>query len=263
MTKLLAYTYDHLSCIADYGTPDKHSHLALHFIFSPECSFSGTADGAAFEGRAVFIDSDVPHTVNLDGCIATVCLFEPVSALGRYVKEAFLQEKSFYLPDEQFLDKLNAVSARYANLFHAENFCIPKTDDSLEFDVQILESIGWKSRSQPDSAIDRRITAVKAMLSELETIPHDVMKLLCDTANLSQSRLSHLFTEQAGIPLHRYLAFIKIQKAFAHVRNGNNLTQAALDAGFDSSSHLAATFKRMFGISFSQFLKSGNSISRE
>ncbi|MBQ3800304.1 MAG: AraC family transcriptional regulator [Treponema sp.] len=65
-----------------------------------------------------------------------------------------------------------------------------------------------------------------------------------------------MFSGQAGISLHRYLAFIKIQKAFLHVRKGKSLTRAALDAGFDSPSHLAATFKRMFGISFSQFLKS-------
>ena len=61
MTRLLEYSYDHLSCIAAYGCPEPHSHLALHFIFSVGGDFPGTAGGTTFEGKAVFIDSDVPR----------------------------------------------------------------------------------------------------------------------------------------------------------------------------------------------------------
>ena len=81
MTRLISYTYDHLSCSAGYGTPDTHSHLALHFIFSLDTAFPGNAGGNDFEGKAVFIDSDVPHTLHLESCDAVVVLFEPLGTL--------------------------------------------------------------------------------------------------------------------------------------------------------------------------------------
>lgn len=253
MTKFLAYTYDHLSCIADYGTPDTHSHLALHFIFSLNGTVSGIADGKSFTARAVFIASDVPHTLVLDNQSALVYLFEPVSALGHYIEDSFLEKQKFQIADEKLISRIDAFLSPFFDLYSTDFH-------AADIDSEILGILGWKSEEHLNIMLDERLSAVKKLLSEIDTIPHNIMDVLCDKVNLSKSRLSHLFSEQAGISLHRYLAFIKIQKAFFHVRNGKNLTEAALDAGFDSSSHLSSTFKRMFGISFSHFLKSENSI---
>ncbi len=52
MTRLLAYSYDHLSCIAAYGSPEPHRHLALHFIFSVGGAFPGTAGGHCNVGNS-------------------------------------------------------------------------------------------------------------------------------------------------------------------------------------------------------------------
>ena len=256
MTRLLAYSYDHLSCIAAYGSPEPHNHLALHFIFSVGGDFPGTAGGKAFEGKAVFIDSDVPHTLNLESSDAIVFLFEPVSTLGRYVKQTFLRDKEFFLPDEGLLCRIGELVSRCSASCPVDGLCRMSPEGAAAFDRELLGLLGWNGTGLADASLDERVLSVKARLSEMESIPSGIMKELCDTAGLSQSRLSHLFSGQAGISLHRYLAFIKIQKAFMHVRKGKSLTQAALDADFDSPSHLAATFKRMFGISFSQFLKS-------
>ena len=83
-----------------------------------------------------------------------------------------------------------------------------------------------------------------------------MMERLCETACLSQSRLSHLFRAETGNTLAGFLAFMKMRRAFEYAERGMNLTDAAMYAGFDSSSHLAATCKRMFGISLSAFLRS-------
>ena len=86
--------------------------------------------------------------------------------------------------------------------------------------------------------------------------PGDIMKKLCDISCLSQSRLSHLFTQNMGMSLHRYLSFDKMRKGYTNFLSTGNITQAALDSGFDTPSHFAATCKRMFGLSFSEFQKS-------
>jgi AraC-like DNA-binding protein len=90
----------------------------------------------------------------------------------------------------------------------------------------------------------------------MDEIPENAVPLLCQKVYLSQSRLSHLFKEVTGISLSRYLAMEKMRKGYIHFQKHGNITEAAMHAGFDSPSHFAATCKRMFGISFSEFIKS-------
>ena len=47
----------------------------------------------------------------------------------------------------------------------------------------------------------------------------------------------------------------KMRKGYIHFQKYGNITEASMRAGFDSPSHFAATCKRMFGISFSEFVK--------
>ena len=82
-----------------------------------------------------------------------------------------------------------------------------------------------------------------------------LIALYADKVALSQSRLSHLFKEQVGIPLKSYIQFHQIQKAFLGLLNGKNITEAAMFAGFDTPSHFAAVTKRMMGMPASISLK--------
>ena len=78
---------------------------------------------------------------------------------------------------------------------------------------------------------DERIKEVLEYFRELDEIPEDITAQLCARVCLSPSRLSHF---------QKY----------------GSITEASMRAGFDSPSHFAATCKRMFGISFSEFIKS-------
>ena len=121
-------------------------------------------------------------------------------------------------------------------------------------DIQILKLLGIASED-PLTADARVLTAI-AEIGAAPSVGADMMELLCAKTYLSQSRLSHLFKQETGSTLAGYLAFMKLRKAFEYAESGRNLTDAAMRAGFDSSSHLAATCKRMFGISLSAFLRS-------
>lgn len=65
---------------------------------------------------------------------------------------------------------------------------------------------------------------------------------------LSGSRLSHLFKENTGISLSGYMVLHKLQKATYLIFEGLSITDAAMGAGFDSPSHLAATSKQLLGM---------------
>ena len=66
--------------------------------------------------------------------------------------------------------------------------------------------------------------------------------------NLSPSRFRHLFVEETGMALRPYILWLRFQKAWALISQGQTLTEAAHGAGFADSAHLSRTSRRMFGI---------------
>jgi methylphosphotriester-DNA--protein-cysteine methyltransferase len=58
-----------------------------------------------------------------------------------------------------------------------------------------------------------------------------------------------------GIPLKSYLTLHQLEKAYQDILNGNSITDAAMNAGFDSPSHFAATVKRLMGLPTRRALK--------
>ncbi len=71
-------------------------------------------------------------------------------------------------------------------------------------------------------------------------------------ANLSPSRFLHLFKAATGVPFRRYRMWVRMGAAVRSMTAGRSLTEAALAAGFASSSHFSTAFREMFGLSPSQ-----------
>lgn len=69
---------------------------------------------------------------------------------------------------------------------------------------------------------------------------------------LSESRLSHLFKQEAGISLHLYLANMKLERAFYLIPTGKPLTDICMEAGFSSPSHMSDISRKLYGLSMTQ-----------
>ena len=65
---------------------------------------------------------------------------------------------------------------------------------------------------------------------------------------LSSERLRHLFKEQMGLPMRRYVQWLRLLRALTQALGGASMTQAAVDAGFADAAHLTRTSRRMFGL---------------
>ncbi|WP_235214942.1 helix-turn-helix domain-containing protein [Rhodococcus opacus] len=65
---------------------------------------------------------------------------------------------------------------------------------------------------------------------------------------LSASRLTHLFGAQVGLPLRRYVLWLRLTLAVTEVAAGADLTAAAHGAGFSDSAHLSRTCREIFGL---------------
>lgn len=243
MTRMINASYDHLATLASYHTPDRHAHLCSHLAMAVEGTLRCVTDAGTTEAEGVFVASDVAHTIQMDGP-ALIYLFDETSSLGRAVRDTYLGERRVVAAPSELVRRLRACLA--------SGLAAADLDRAL---IGVLLGEG-AAGSRAAEGIDPRVADALAFLHELDGIGAGVMDELASRECLSKSRLSHLFTQEMGISLHRYLAFCKMAKASEHIAGGASLTDAAIRAGFDSSSHLSATMRRMFGISLTDVMRS-------
>jgi AraC-like DNA-binding protein len=98
---------------------------------------------------------------------------------------------------------------------------------------------------------DERIAQALRRLREHPGKPH-TLDQLARSASLSPSRFLHLFKTVTGVPFRRYKIWVRMGAAVRDMTAGLSLTEAALAAGFASSSHFSTAFREMFGLSPSQ-----------
>lgn len=106
-----------------------------------------------------------------------------------------------------------------------------------------------------DSRIQNILNILQTSIDTKQTLSE-----LAKQAFLSEGRLTHLFKLQIGIPIRRYLLWVRINKAVEHIANGQTLTDAALNAGFADSAHFTRTFGKMFGMNPSFIFKNSQNI---
>jgi AraC family transcriptional regulator of arabinose operon len=75
---------------------------------------------------------------------------------------------------------------------------------------------------------------------------------------LSPSRLSHLFTQQMGLPLRAYLLWAKVHRTATLLAQGIKLTEITHLAGFADQAHMRRVFHDLFGAPPSHFLRNPN-----
>jgi AraC-like DNA-binding protein len=240
MTDIL-FENDHILIRSEYRTPDIHKHLAAHMAIGLNGELDCIVRDVHFRCTGLFIASDVEHTIYAQTGDLLLFLLDTTSEMAKCIEEKFLHGSDYAL-----LDK--STAGRMADIW------TDAKDNLKQADSRLLEAGGITTGNA--AVTDERVQKIISFLEDSNTVPENIMELLCKEACLSESRLSHLFKEQMGIALGRYLVLEKMKKGYLHYYNTGNITEAALNAGFDSPSHFAATCKRMFGISFSEFIKS-------
>jgi AraC-like DNA-binding protein len=88
---------------------------------------------------------------------------------------------------------------------------------------------------------------------------------LGEAAQLLRSHPTHLvraFSRQYGMPPHLYLTGRRVDLARRQLLAGVPSAEAAVQAGFYDQSHLTRHFKRMLGVSPTQYARSGSDRSR-
>jgi len=193
-----------------------------------------TADGANRTARSVLIPPRLTHQLTCHGAGLVSCYLEPTSERADAGRN-------------KFDDWQEGVGVRHVD------------EERLQFTPSDDESaLHWLALATPAAhrRIDPRIAAAARTIRDDPTATISSRELAA-AAGLSESRFLHVFRDELGTSVRRYRLWVRLTHAGAAIAAGDNLTTAAMKAGFASPSHLADRFKQTFGLSASQLLGTG------
>jgi AraC-like DNA-binding protein len=123
--------------------------------------------------------------------------------------------------------------------------------------IEILACSGIK-RLPRDARVEQVLRILKARY--LDAPPAGE---LAAAVGLSEVRLVHLFSQQMGLPIRRYVLWLRLRAVAYWLGAGCSLTEAAHAAGFADSAHMSRTFRGMFGLAPSALLCSNRELAVE
>ncbi len=220
------------------GVSEPHAHHALHLLIALEGRLVVEIGGREEKAAGVITAPNVPHAIDASGTQVLILFVEPESTDGASLQS--ILQNGFQLLEApsraRLLEGLDKAPGR----------------DALESWAQRALDLLLGQRSTPSMH-----PKVRRLLKQLHEQPQmeTSLQALADGADLSPSRLMHVFTESVGVPLRPYLLWLKVQRAAASIVGGASLTQAAADAEFSDAAHLSRTFKKMFGLTPSTLQK--------
>jgi len=240
-----------------------HSHHALQVTISMGEPFNFTceeAEPALYQG--VIVGADIEHSLQGRNGQYVTLLLDPELHPVKHIL-GFHQTTGFVEIDNKRLGQMRAFIQQLIKAQTGE------TDLVIEDPIEQLMSI--LSQSDCQQSLDSRVEKLIQYIAQAEHKMADIEEL-AQVVGLSSGRLIHLFKDEVGIPIRRYLLWQRLLDACAyaslHSHNQLNcdgksdlsLTDAAHQAGFTDSAHFSRTFKAMFGLHPSGFIKKSHMI---
>ncbi|ABR50018.1 helix-turn-helix- domain containing protein, AraC type [Alkaliphilus metalliredigens QYMF] len=229
--------------ISDRIEADCHRHWLLQMFLSSQKELSIEVNNQLIPCSAIIVNTNIMHTFKSDGESNFTMLVDPTTELGRMLKVLLVDQPFYVLPH----DKTDVMQQAFNNALAQESY-----DAYLSF----VQRLMYNFSNELTKSFDDRVIKVLRLLKDCahEDGVHQI-KYFSKKIGLSESRLAHVFKEETGIPLKSYIVLHKLQKTYDSIFNGENITTAALNAGFDSPSHFAYTNKLMTGMNATNIIR--------
>jgi len=233
---------DSIGIVTDHIDAALHSHPVMQLFLSIEGLLDIEVSGEMLSCRCVVVEKDILHAFNTKGKPHFSLIIPPTTELA-----------------EQLCRKMNDLGYLICDRAEMKNIqqqaqCLVQNHSVQGYQAFMKQLLMFLGAEQKTPAYDDRITELLSFLDECSCDDHAISQFAYKVA-LSPSRLSHLFKEQTGVPLKSYITLHQMERAFIGLLGGKSVTEAALNAGFDTPSHFAATTKRLMGMSASLSLK--------
>jgi len=221
------------------GDTSQHAHWAIQVAIGRDAPLRHDVGGVASIAAGVVVGSGVRHTLCADGARVVLLFVEPLSDLGR-AASAFVGD-----PGVAVLDATVVRTVRRA------------AGNSADRVLDVASAALVRTFDGPASAAPGRESArVRAMVDSVERLLHGRVRLpdVAHAVGLSPSRLAALVRRTTGMALRPYVRWCRLRRATLAVVRGATLTEAAHEAGFADSAHLARTMRAAFGVTPSAVL---------
>ena len=214
------------------GDAAAHAHHAVQLVWALEEDVEVDADAPA-TARVVVIPGGARHALRARGPIVML-LVERHAATG-----LALQHRA----QAGDLDDVAAALERLG---------APRVDassaDLAAWALRAVRELAGEPAAPPLTPPVRRV------VEAVERGEVDDLATAAALARLSPSRLTHRFTDEVGLPFRRFVLWARLERAVVAVRDGADLTRAAVDAGFSDAAHFSRTFRETIGLGPSRVL---------
>lgn len=206
-----------------------HRHVSASILVALDAPLRVQVGEQWHSTDAMVVAPDVEQALDSEGAPALIIHIDPDQPLWRHFHSLLKGDGFAGLPRDQLqLEQLQAAVA-------AEDIAAVH---------QWLEAVANTLCPAP-KPLDARVSDVAKTLRE--TLPERlVLSDLSQAVGLSDSRLTHLFRQQTGVTLRRFLAHLKILQAVFSWRPGVSVTELAAQAGFYDQPHLVRTAREMY-----------------
>ncbi len=214
-----------------------HAHYNASLIVSGDHPFEIRTPEGSRKTLAALVSPNVYHELRAESSRMVILQIDPMSAEYAAVAERF--GKAGICDVERPPEIPAAIDA-----------ISPDCPSALAFVRMLLEkTAGYVERPhRKDERVERLVRLLKDHITD--DMPENVsVDEAARHVGLSADRLMHLFKEEMGLPIRRYVLWLKLRRAVMVMRTEKiRMTEAAHAAGFSDSAHMSRTFKEMFGI---------------
>ncbi|MGO4613210.1 helix-turn-helix domain-containing protein [Nocardia sp. 2YAB30] len=207
------------------GSTELHAHHAVQIVAA--CSPIVVVDGSGtrLHGTHVIVPTDAPHRIDVGAAHGTAVYLDPETAAG-------------------------AAADRRAHLHGWADIVgiDPDHGDLTEHVTAVVDDLlrqgGETGTVERNAVVTAALHLLPALVREGSVRGSDIARQL----GVSTTRLTQLFVEQVGIPLRRYILWLRLHIATTRVMAGDDLAAAAHAAGFSDTAYLTRTCRRTFGL---------------
>ena len=214
-----------------------HTHHAVQLavgLDGPLCLNKGSANEQQLP--VVIISSETPHSLQAQGDWVASIYFEPESEDCERMIDYFQGNPEHYF---RVANAPAGIQEQFLNLL--------RTGVNPDIAQSLLRKMIEPSGRIDGQRLDTRIIKVLRYLQEGPGLTVSAA-VLAHYVSLSPDRLTHLFRQEVGIPIRRFILWQKLRRATLVACQGKSLTVAAHAGGFTDSAHFTHSFQKLFGI---------------